>query len=84
MQNLLLKGEIWPKVHKELLEMNALVSELELRCEVHSTITSVSDADDFKNVPEGGCMLQCNTLMACGHKCDQMCHTTDREHTKFK
>ncbi|XP_026285880.1 NFX1-type zinc finger-containing protein 1 [Frankliniella occidentalis] len=84
MQNLLMKGLIWPKVHKELSEMNGLVSGLELRCEVHSTITVVTDASDFKNVPEGGCLLQCNTLMQCSHICAQMCHSTDRKHLNFQ
>ncbi|KAK3914768.1 NFX1-type zinc finger-containing protein 1 [Frankliniella fusca] len=84
MQNLLLKGEIWPKVHKELTDMEALVCGLELQCEVHSTITVVTDADDFKNVPEGGCLLQCNSLMKCSHICGQMCHSTDRKHENFK
>lgn len=84
MDNLKVKGDIWPKVSQVLERQDALVENLALICEVHSTITQVRCGDDFKNVPEGGCLLQCGTLIPCGHTCEQLCHATDRDHLNSK
>lgn len=35
---------------------------------------SVQNADDFKQVPEGGCKKRCDVRLACGHVCTRICH----------
>lgn len=84
MKNMLFKGEIWPKIKDVLQDQNALVEAIELQCEVHSSKSQIANVDDFKKVPEGGCLLQCSTLLPCGHTCLQVCHAEDREHLLFK
>ncbi|XP_034243136.1 NFX1-type zinc finger-containing protein 1-like [Thrips palmi] len=58
----------------------SLGDALPLRCEIHGTVTLVSAAEDFANCPQGGCTKLCGTMMPCGHPCNQVCHTQDRDH----
>ena len=44
----------------------------------------VSKAQDFADIPEGGCTLQCGALLVCGHNCQSVCHARDREHKNYK
>ncbi|PSN54493.1 hypothetical protein C0J52_05539 [Blattella germanica] len=43
----------------------------------------VSSAEDFSDIPEGGCSLICDCLLACGHHCKKICHVIDREHNNY-
>ncbi|KAI1806387.1 hypothetical protein F4811DRAFT_560463 [Daldinia bambusicola] len=69
---------MWAKV-LEILDANGnLGTQLELHCPRHpnpNTPLLVSKADDFLRVaPEGGCILQCDKRLTCGHSCINRCH----------
>ncbi|PSN54487.1 hypothetical protein C0J52_05534 [Blattella germanica] len=53
--------------------------------EVHPTEKRlVSSAEDFRDIPEGGCKLICESLLTCGHICKKMCHANDRDHKNYR
>src|ERR1700755_3105928 len=74
----------WTNIMNDLNHVGNIGSKLELRCEVHGDITSVEKSEDFVNVPEGGCTQMCKKVLQCGHICDRICHSYDREHEDFK
>ena len=42
-------------------------------------------SEDFeKNSPDGGCLLDCNFRLECGHACTLNCHFTDPEHVGYE
>lgn len=69
---------MWAKVLDILAENENLGTQLELHCPRHpnpDTPLLVSKADDFLRVaPEGGCILQCDRRLSCGHSCINRCH----------
>ena len=81
MQNLTYKGTIWIEIKEALSKLNAVNPFILLQCQIHpDQITKVSSNEDFFKIPEGGCTLQCNALLKCGHYCKSVCHTLDRQH----
>lgn len=85
MDNLTRSSKIWPKIKETLQEQHALGTHLTLRCEVHpSKFTPVVTADDFNQVPEGGCSQLCGAFLICGHECKSVCHIHNREHENYK
>lgn len=76
---------IWEAIMKELGRQNATGDELRLRCQGHpDTVTTVKTAEDFVNVPEGGCGVACAASLKCGHTCSLLCHGYDRLHEQYK
>ncbi|CAG4965233.1 unnamed protein product [Parnassius apollo] len=74
-------SELWEKIALTLENNGSIGKTLKLRCEGHrKEITLISNAQDFKKVPEGGCMLKCTANLSCGHQCPLMCHGYDRGH----
>ncbi|KAI8964905.1 hypothetical protein F5Y11DRAFT_58985 [Daldinia sp. FL1419] len=69
---------MWAKVLGILTAKGNLGPQLELHCPRHpnpGTPLLVSKADDFLRVaPEGGCILQCDRRLMCGHSCINRCH----------
>ena len=41
-------------------------------------------AKDFDRAPEGGCMRECGWRLRCGHVCERVCHSYDRDHAHYK
>lgn len=79
------KVKLWSNILHTLRERNQVGPELTLSCQNHSgTQTQVSSAQDFLNVPEGGCNRPCEYRLDCGHVCTRMCHPYDAEHKTFK
>uniref|UniRef100_A0A4W3IT70 Zinc finger NFX1-type containing 1 n=1 Tax=Callorhinchus milii TaxID=7868 RepID=A0A4W3IT70_CALMI len=75
---------LWSKIMHTLREKGNIGHSLMLTCQNHpKTATLVSKADDFSQVPEGGCSLPCNFRLDCGHVCTRACHPYDMEHKKF-
>jgi hypothetical protein len=55
-----------------------------LPLQVHTDkLTPVSSAEDFLQIPEGGCTLPCNYMLKCGHTCHKQCHISDRQHNSY-
>ncbi|KAJ0176718.1 hypothetical protein K1T71_007897 [Dendrolimus kikuchii] len=76
-------SELWAKIATTLDENNSLGTTINLKCQNHpNNITAVTNETDFINVPEGGCLLNCNFILRCGHKCRLLCHGYDREHVE--
>ncbi|KAJ9575016.1 hypothetical protein L9F63_007818, partial [Diploptera punctata] len=82
MENLTRSSEIWPKIKEALQQQKAIGDKLELQCQVHpDQHKMVSKDQDFADIPDGGCTLECGALLQCGHTCQSVCHARDRECT---
>lgn len=75
------KTSLWPKVIDTLRAAGQLGTALPIRCTRHKTGNSIATVADFdKFSPDGGCNLECNIKMPCGHICRKRCHNDDPEH----
>uniref|UniRef100_A0A8C4RU96 NFX1-type zinc finger-containing protein 1 n=1 Tax=Erpetoichthys calabaricus TaxID=27687 RepID=A0A8C4RU96_ERPCA len=81
---MLSKVPLWSNI-VNVVSMNDQIGKfLVLQCENHpNNVTFASDAEDFKKVPEGGCMLPCEFRLKCGHVCTRLCHPYDSDHSNF-
>ena len=78
------KSHIWQKILDDLKNKNQLGSTLQLCCGNHpESITTITQPEDFQKVPEGGCSLQCNAPLGCGHTCMLKCHIKDMRHDQY-
>ncbi|XP_030067298.1 NFX1-type zinc finger-containing protein 1 [Microcaecilia unicolor] len=76
---------LWSKIIHTLRERGQVGRSLMLCCQNHpDTRTLVSKADDFRNVPEGGCSRPCEFRLSCGHVCTRACHPYDSDHMEFQ
>lgn len=74
-------SDIWKKIIAALKRQNAIGYSLKIFCQNHpNTVTHVSEGKDFRQVPDGGCVLRCDTRLSCGHVCPKACHVIDPEH----
>jgi len=77
-------SSLWNGIIKELRASDRLVEALPLACQNHpDNVVQARTGDDFRHVPEGGCVLDCGYRLACGHVCIRKCHPTDRLHEKY-
>ena len=78
------KSDIWQKILDDLKNKNQVGSMLQLCCGNHpESITTITQPEDFQKVPEGGCSLQCNAPLGCGHACMLKCHIKDVHHAQY-
>ena len=83
--DLLYKSDIWKKILDDLKNKNQTGDKLPLCCSNHPEfITTITRPDDFQKVPEGGCSMQCNAPLECGHTCSLKCHIKDANHNQYK
>ncbi|XP_043365785.1 NFX1-type zinc finger-containing protein 1-like [Dermochelys coriacea] len=77
-------SKLWKDILR-LLKRNKLTGEgLTLVCQNHpDTKTVVKESSDFSKIPDGGCTLQCQTRLECGHPCARRCHPYDRDHSLY-
>lgn len=77
-------SSLWNGIIKELKANGQLVEALPLACQNHpDDVLHARTAEDFRKVPEGGCMRDCGYRLRCGHVCTRKCHPTDRLHEDF-
>jgi len=77
-------SSLWNGIIKELKANGQLVDALPLACQNHpDNVVYAKNEEDFRNVPEGGCMLDCGYRLPCGHVCTRKCHPTDRQHVEY-
>jgi len=77
-------SSLWNGIVKELNANGQLVDALPLACQNHpNTVVFAKNGEDFRQVPEGGCMLDCGYRLPCGHVCTKKCHPTDRLHEEY-
>ncbi|KAM7176045.1 NFX1-type zinc finger-containing protein 1-like isoform 2-T2 [Macrochelys suwanniensis] len=74
-------SKLWKDI-LHLLKRKKLTGEgLTLVCQNHpDTRTVVKGSSDFGQIPDGGCTLQCQIRLECGHPCTRRCHPYDRDH----
>ena len=77
-------SSLWNGIVKQLKSAGQLVDALPLACQNHpDNVVLASKAEDFGNVPDGGCMLDCGYRLSCDHVCTRKCHPTDRLHQDY-
>ncbi|XP_063816587.1 NFX1-type zinc finger-containing protein 1 isoform X2 [Pseudophryne corroboree] len=82
--NMLSTVQLWSLILCTLRQGAQVGEQLMLCCQNHpEKRTLVSRANDFKNVPEGGCNQLCDFRLNCGHVCTRMCHPYDQEHKEY-
>ena len=75
---------VWKQI-KELAEKKNIIGDkLNLCCQRHKKITTISNINDFANVPEGGCNELCKERLNCGHVCEKPCHALPHEMFKCR
>ncbi|OCT62801.1 NFX1-type zinc finger-containing protein 1 [Xenopus laevis] len=79
------KVNLWSSIILTLRQRHQIGNHLMLCCQNHPEVsTPVRTADDFKNVPEGGCTKDCEFRLDCGHRCTRVCHPYDPEHKEYQ
>ncbi|XP_061745463.1 NFX1-type zinc finger-containing protein 1 isoform X2 [Nerophis ophidion] len=77
--------QLWKNTFQILKEKDQIGRALTLCCQNHpERKVEASCADDFKQAPEGGCTKPCEFRLDCGHVCESVCHTYDKEHQKYQ
>ncbi|KAM4740439.1 NFX1-type zinc finger-containing protein 1 isoform 2-T2 [Anableps anableps] len=81
---ILSRVELWSNIFHTLREKEQVGRALTLCCQNHpNRQIKASNAEDFKQAPEGGCTQPCQFRLDCGHVCPRVCHPYDPEHKKF-
>lgn len=85
-QHLARNSELWSKVVQKAKEMGVIGDSLRLVCQNHPEQAQIETrkAEDFNKAPEGGCMRECGYRLSCGHACERVCHSYDRDHMEYK
>ncbi|XP_068745966.1 NFX1-type zinc finger-containing protein 1-like isoform X2 [Montipora capricornis] len=79
------KSELWYNIISDMEERGNVGKALTLTCQNHpQNVIHAARADDFRQAPEGGCSVPCNTRLECGHVCEMACHPTDPEHKEYR
>eukprot|EP00124_Ichthyophonus_hoferi_P002733 Ihof_evm4s199 gene=Ihof_evmTU4s199 len=78
-------GNMWGQVLTILEKEGNLGKALTLRCPNHpNRLTVITQPKHFATLAgEGGCSLQCDYRLPCGHSCKRACHTLDRDHVTY-
>ncbi|XP_014276222.1 NFX1-type zinc finger-containing protein 1 isoform X3 [Halyomorpha halys] len=84
MKTLMSGSDLWVSLNAVLKKKQAIDRSIHLECVTHKTITEVSNKQDFKLCSNrGGCILQCNLPLGCGHLCQLKCHPLLEDHTTY-
>ncbi|KAG9254099.1 P-loop containing nucleoside triphosphate hydrolase protein [Emericellopsis atlantica] len=67
-------AQTWGGVLNILEEDHAINNTLEIVCQRHNTVTTITKAEDWEDVPGGGCGKPCGWTCPEGHQCTQRCH----------
>ncbi|XP_044066857.1 NFX1-type zinc finger-containing protein 1-like isoform X2 [Siniperca chuatsi] len=77
--------KLWSNIFYTLRQKDQVGNALTLCCQNHpNRQLKVSNVDDFKQAPEGGCTQPCEFRLDCGHVCSRVCHPYDPEHKEYK
>ncbi|XP_013381835.1 NFX1-type zinc finger-containing protein 1-like [Lingula anatina] len=83
---LLAENNMWSKIIYDLRKCGSIGEGLRLYCQNHPEnggILAKTDLD-FKEAPEGGCLLPCEYRLPCRHVCKKVCHSYDKEHANYR
>lgn len=79
------KNDLWKKIIEEMRAVGNVGKTLSLSCQNHPQAKiEASRKEDFAKAPNGGCMMQCEFRLQCGHVCEQLCHPKDSAHEEYK
>ncbi|EJF65241.1 P-loop containing nucleoside triphosphate hydrolase protein [Dichomitus squalens LYAD-421 SS1] len=80
--NLSARSKMWREVIEELGRRDCLGTAFPIACQRHPhTVESISKPGQLPRIaPDGGCLLQCDTRLKCGHLCPYKCHSDDPRH----
>jgi len=77
-------SSLWNSIIKDLKANSQLVDALPLACQNHpDNVIFAKNSQDYRQVPEGGCMRDCGYRLPCGHVCIRKCHPADRLHEEY-
>ncbi|OJD36696.1 nf-x1 finger and helicase domain protein [Diplodia corticola] len=67
----------WAQIISSLDETSSIGTALAIDCPRHpgNTIHIKEPADFGKHSPNGGCVVSCGRLLACNHRCPELCHS---------
>uniref|UniRef100_K3X2E8 NF-X1-type domain-containing protein n=1 Tax=Globisporangium ultimum (strain ATCC 200006 / CBS 805.95 / DAOM BR144) TaxID=431595 RepID=K3X2E8_GLOUD len=75
------KATMFNRVLDILEDKGAIGRTIGLRCQKHGTVHQAASALDIRSKsPDGGCGIQCNQRLSCGHGCPKLCHADDPRH----
>ena len=78
------KSDLWRRIIDDMEERGNVGNALTLTCQNHpQNVIHAVRAEDFRQAPEGGCSVPCNTRLNCGHVCEMACHPTDPKHEEY-
>jgi hypothetical protein len=80
------RSKMWKTVIQELQEADCCGPALPIACHQHPRdIKLIKDPGQLpRYAPDGGCLLQCNARLKCGHMCPYKCHPDDRAHVSVR
>ncbi|KAH9330791.1 hypothetical protein KI387_002899, partial [Taxus chinensis] len=74
------KSSLWESIIQKLGNAKSIGPALSLACQNHpKTETKVSQAEDFRQVEDGGCSKPCEYQLKCGHACPRRCHPSNHD-----
>ena len=77
-------SETWANIVRLLQKEGQIGTAIPLFCRNHSdTKLYAQTMKDFENAPEGGCNLNCDARLGCGHVCELKCHVYDTDHMEY-
>ena len=75
----------WKAIIKDMKEKNYIHNGLHLSCGHHpQNDLLATKPEDFDKRPEGGCLLNCDFYLKCGHRCPRSSHLFDLEPKNIK
>lgn len=74
---------VWGPIIQLLSQKKLILNHIPIVCKNHpNTHYEIQNSNDFKTLsPEGGCELQCEYKLKCGHTCKLKCHPDDLIHS---
>jgi len=80
------KSSMWQNVISELEQRGCVGDAFPVRCHRHpERMEYISKAGQLARIsPDGGCLLQCDARLECGHICPYKCHSDDPNHLSVR
>ena len=78
-------SSVWQSIVSDMESKDRVGDGLKLCCTNHpkNEFLAKSPEDFIKNSPLGGCLLDCDIRLKCGHTCPRKCHLSDLKHLKY-
>ena len=78
-------SDTWARIVSLLQKEDQIGPAIPLFCRNHADKKLCAQTmKDFENAPEGGCSVNCDARLDCGHVCELKCHVYDTDHKEYK